>query len=92
MEDLSEKAIVGDLAVGLNVEAVRDLLKNLAQIHALSLKSSDWTTMIAENSLFFYRQTAEFAANVLKNKEYFDESKLQVDKNFKKCIQKNYRC
>uniref|UniRef100_A0A914QM76 CHK kinase-like domain-containing protein n=1 Tax=Panagrolaimus davidi TaxID=227884 RepID=A0A914QM76_9BILA len=82
MEDLSEKAIVGDLTVGLNVEAVRDLLKNLAQIHALSLKSTDWTTMIAENSPFFYRQTAEFAANVLKNKEYFDESKLQMLNRF----------
>lgn len=78
MEDLSEKSQVGDLATGLNVEAVRDLLRNLAQIHASSLKNSDWTTMIAENSPFFYKQTADFATNVLKDKDYFDESKIQV--------------
>ncbi|KAE9546908.1 hypothetical protein FO519_009881 [Halicephalobus sp. NKZ332] len=51
----NEKAYIGNLSKGLCVEAVRNLLRNLAEIHALSLKSADWTTMVAEFSHFFYK-------------------------------------
>ena len=81
MEDLSERAQVGNVAQGLCVEAVRDLLKNLAQIHALSLKSNDWTTMVTENSPFFYKQTSDFVSNALKSWSGFDEHKIQVTSN-----------
>uniref|UniRef100_A0A183C5S0 Protein kinase domain-containing protein n=1 Tax=Globodera pallida TaxID=36090 RepID=A0A183C5S0_GLOPA len=37
MEDLSDRAHIGDLVTGIDVEGVRDLLRSLAQLHGLSM-------------------------------------------------------
>uniref|UniRef100_A0A0M3HTU6 CHK domain-containing protein n=1 Tax=Ascaris lumbricoides TaxID=6252 RepID=A0A0M3HTU6_ASCLU len=59
MEDLGEKGQRGSLRDGLAVDGAKDLLRNLAMIHAKSLLSGDWTTMVPEISPLHYRGLAE---------------------------------
>lgn len=79
MEDVEERvADEGDLNKGLGVEGVRDLLRALAQIHAQSLKNSDWTMLVTEHTPFFYEQTAIFINKVASQWSVLDENKVQV--------------
>ncbi|TKR94857.1 hypothetical protein L596_009091 [Steinernema carpocapsae] len=59
MEDLAEKYSLANYKKGMKVEAVQDLLKNLALIHAQSMKDSEWTTMIAGLSPLVYQDFSE---------------------------------
>uniref|UniRef100_A0A7E4UZQ2 CHK domain-containing protein n=1 Tax=Panagrellus redivivus TaxID=6233 RepID=A0A7E4UZQ2_PANRE len=82
MEDMAEHGHAGQLAEGLSVEAVRGLLQIFAQIHATSMKTDKWTTMIAPNSPFFYKQTVQFAKTTLDNWPDFDPNKIQMFSKF----------
>lgn len=56
MEDISERAIPVDLGDEISVEAIRDLLRLLAKIHAASrLQQSEWVNVIRANTAQFYR-------------------------------------
>ncbi|KAK0422236.1 hypothetical protein QR680_007451 [Steinernema hermaphroditum] len=59
MEDLGEKYSMANYKQGMRVEAVQDLLKILALIHAQSMKDSEWTTMIAGLSPLVYQEMSE---------------------------------
>jgi hypothetical protein len=78
MEDLSERAQIGELAEGASVEAVRDLLRVLAQVHALSMQRSGWAGLLQEHPPFFFAQTAKFLSSVVRQWNLFDAAKLEA--------------
>ena len=70
MEDLSERAQTGEINDGIPLDGVRDLLRNLAQLHAHSMvQTSTWREALggAELPAFLFVQTEKFARSVLKN-------------------------
>lgn len=65
MEDIAERALSVDWDEEISVEAVRDLLRLLAQIHAASrLQQSEWSSIIHANTMQFYKELAAFIENV----------------------------
>uniref|UniRef100_A0A915AWT0 CHK kinase-like domain-containing protein n=1 Tax=Parascaris univalens TaxID=6257 RepID=A0A915AWT0_PARUN len=80
MEDLGEKGQQGSLRDGLAIDGAKDLLRNLAMIHAKSLLSGDWTTMVPDISPLHYRDLAgkseEACGTFLKNLS--DEQKEEL--------------
>ncbi|CAB3405804.1 unnamed protein product [Caenorhabditis bovis] len=54
MEDVSEKGVEQDPVKGLSLEVVRDLLKQIAYLHATSLKHTSWSTLVADLPPSYY--------------------------------------
>uniref|UniRef100_A0A183BLT3 CHK domain-containing protein n=1 Tax=Globodera pallida TaxID=36090 RepID=A0A183BLT3_GLOPA len=66
MEDLSDRAQIGDLATGMDVEGVRDLLRSLAQLHGLSMVyREEWLQQLDDGArlpAFLYEQIERFTS------------------------------
>uniref|UniRef100_A0A915E768 CHK kinase-like domain-containing protein n=1 Tax=Ditylenchus dipsaci TaxID=166011 RepID=A0A915E768_9BILA len=80
MEDLSERSVIGELTDGITVEV--DLLRILAQIHALSMTTQDWTLLITEHTPFFYEQMSRFIQSVANQWTLFEEERFKELKNY----------
>ncbi|KAI6227603.1 CHK domain-containing protein [Aphelenchoides fujianensis] len=64
LEDVAERAVGVECEEELSVEAIRDLLRLLAQIHALSRQQkADWSATISPHGAQFYRQLSIFVGN-----------------------------
>ncbi|CAD5225198.1 unnamed protein product [Bursaphelenchus xylophilus] len=60
MEDLTERSKCLELEESVHIDLIKDLLKQLAQIHAASLvKKSEWVKEIDPNPPLFYQELAE---------------------------------
>ncbi|CAA21584.2 CHK kinase-like domain-containing protein [Caenorhabditis elegans] len=57
MEDVSEKGQEQDPVKGLMLEVVRDLLKQIAYLHSISLKHTSWSTLVADLPPSYYAHT-----------------------------------
>ncbi|CAL2039645.1 unnamed protein product [Caenorhabditis brenneri] len=57
MEDVSEKGQEQDPVKGLSLEVVRDLLKQIAYLHSVSLKHTSWSTLVADLPPSYYAHT-----------------------------------
>lgn len=80
MEDISERALAVDWEDEISVEAVRDLLRLLAQIHAASrLQQSEWSEIIHANTMHFYKELASFIENVAAGWAQIGEERFKVD-------------
>ncbi|VDP23481.1 unnamed protein product [Heligmosomoides polygyrus] len=58
MEDIGERGVQQDAVKGLSVEAVRDLLRQLAVLHAISIKHTGWSTTVADLPPSYYTSLA----------------------------------
>ncbi|KAI6229270.1 CHK domain-containing protein [Aphelenchoides besseyi] len=77
MEDIAERAVNIEWEDEISVEAVRDLLRLLAQIHAASRQQkSEWTTVITPNNAQFYRQLSMFIGNAATAWTNLDDERL----------------
>uniref|UniRef100_A0A914H9Y3 CHK kinase-like domain-containing protein n=1 Tax=Globodera rostochiensis TaxID=31243 RepID=A0A914H9Y3_GLORO len=69
MEDLSDRAHIGDLVTGMDVEGVRDLLRSLAQLHGLSLVyREEWQQQLDDGArlpAFLYEQIERFTSALI---------------------------
>uniref|UniRef100_A0A7I5EB20 CHK domain-containing protein n=1 Tax=Haemonchus contortus TaxID=6289 RepID=A0A7I5EB20_HAECO len=54
MEDIGERGVQQDAIKGLSVEAVRDLLQQLAVLHTISMKHTGWNTTVADLPPSYY--------------------------------------
>ncbi|KAE9416501.1 hypothetical protein Angca_001124, partial [Angiostrongylus cantonensis] len=54
MEDVGERAVQQDAVKGLSVDAVRDLLHQLAILHSFSMKQNSWNTMVTDLPPSYY--------------------------------------
>lgn len=79
MEDITERALAVDWEDEISVEAVRDLLRLLAQIHAASrLQQNEWNTVIHANTMQFYKELAAFIENVAAGWAKIGEERFKV--------------
>ncbi|CAD6192855.1 unnamed protein product [Caenorhabditis auriculariae] len=54
MEDVGEKGVEQDPVKGLPLDAMRDVLKHMAYLHATSLKHTSWSTLVADLPPSYY--------------------------------------
>ncbi|WKY06635.1 hypothetical protein Q1695_006655 [Nippostrongylus brasiliensis] len=54
MEDIGERGVQQDAIKGLSVDGVRDLLRQLAVLHTVSMKHTGWSTTVADLPPSYY--------------------------------------
>uniref|UniRef100_A0A1I7XAG4 CHK domain-containing protein n=1 Tax=Heterorhabditis bacteriophora TaxID=37862 RepID=A0A1I7XAG4_HETBA len=68
MEDIGDRGQQQDAAKGLSLDAMRDLLRNLALLHAQSMKQTSWSTLYTAKffTTEYLHETATESAEALK--------------------------